>query len=41
MYAGVTVYDLCHLGHARTFVAFDTIVRYLPIVIMMLYLFVI
>lgn len=26
---GVTVYDLCHLGHARTFVAFDTIVRYL------------
>lgn len=26
---GVTVYDLCHLGHGRTFVAFDTIVRYL------------
>ncbi len=26
---GVTVYDLCHLGHARTFVAFDMIVRYL------------
>lgn len=26
---GVTVYDLCHLGHARTFVAFDAIVRYL------------
>lgn len=25
---GVTVYDLCHLGHGRTFVAFDTIVRY-------------
>ncbi|MBU9719799.1 class I tRNA ligase family protein, partial [Klebsiella pneumoniae] len=26
---GVTVYDLCHLGRARTFVAFDMIVRYL------------
>ena len=26
---GVTVYDLYHLGHARTFVAFDMIVRYL------------
>ncbi|URJ30834.1 cysteine--tRNA ligase [Candidatus Blochmannia vicinus (nom. nud.)] len=26
---GVTVYDLCHLGHARTFLAFDTIIRYL------------
>ncbi len=26
---GVTVYDYCHIGHARTFVAFDTIVRYL------------
>ena len=26
---GVTVYDLCHLGHARTFAAFDMIVRYL------------
>lgn len=25
---GSTVYDLCHLGHARTFVIFDTIVRY-------------
>ena len=23
------MYDLCHLGHGRTFVAFDTIVRYL------------
>lgn len=26
---GVTVYDLCHIGHARTFVSFDMIVRYL------------
>jgi cysteinyl-tRNA synthetase len=26
---GVTVYDLCHIGHARANVAFDTIVRYL------------
>lgn len=26
---GVTVYDLCHLGHARTFVVFDIVVRYL------------
>jgi len=24
---GVTVYDLCHIGHARTLVAFDVIVR--------------
>ncbi len=26
---GVTVYDYCHIGHARTFIAFDVIVRYL------------
>lgn len=26
---GITVYDLCHLGHARVFVAFDVIVRFL------------
>lgn len=26
---GVTVYDDCHIGHARTNVVFDTIVRYL------------
>jgi cysteinyl-tRNA synthetase len=26
---GVTVYDLCHVGHARTLVAFDVIVRHL------------
>lgn len=26
---GVTVYDDCHIGHARTFVNFDMIVRYL------------
>ena len=26
---GVTVYDLCHLGHARVMVVFDTLVRYL------------
>ncbi|WP_367670715.1 cysteine--tRNA ligase [Sodalis-like secondary symbiont of Drepanosiphum platanoidis] len=25
---GVTVYDLCHIGHGRTFVIFDMIVRY-------------
>jgi cysteinyl-tRNA synthetase len=30
MYAcGVTVYDLCHLGHARSLVVFDVIYRYL------------
>lgn len=26
---GVTVYDYCHIGHARTYVAFDVINRYL------------
>lgn len=26
---GVTVYDKCHIGHARTFTIFDVIVRYL------------
>jgi cysteinyl-tRNA synthetase len=26
---GVTVYDYCHLGHARTYLIFDMIVRYL------------
>jgi cysteinyl-tRNA synthetase len=26
---GMTVYDYCHLGHARTFVAFDLITRWL------------
>lgn len=26
---GITVYDYCHLGHARVFVAFDAIVRFL------------
>ncbi|MCR3755155.1 MAG: cysteine--tRNA ligase [Candidatus Westeberhardia cardiocondylae] len=25
---GVTVYDLCHIGHARTFVIFDIVIRY-------------
>lgn len=30
MYAcGITVYDLCHLGHARSMVCFDVIVRFL------------
>ena len=26
---GITVYDLCHIGHGRTFVAFDVMTRYL------------
>jgi len=26
---GVTVYDRCHIGHARAYVAFDTIQKYL------------
>ncbi|UPT14816.1 cysteine--tRNA ligase [Buchnera aphidicola] len=26
---GITVYDFCHIGHARTFIVFDMIVRYL------------
>jgi cysteinyl-tRNA synthetase len=26
---GVTVYDYCHMGHARTYAAFDIIIRYL------------
>ncbi|GAB4392725.1 MAG: cysteine--tRNA ligase [Gammaproteobacteria bacterium] len=26
---GMTVYDLCHLGHARVLVAFDVVARYL------------
>ncbi|HLV47553.1 MAG TPA: cysteine--tRNA ligase [Aliidiomarina sp.] len=26
---GVTIYDYCHIGHARTYVAFDVAVRYL------------
>ena len=26
---GITVYDYCHLGHARMLVAFDVVVRYL------------
>ncbi len=26
---GMTVYDYCHIGHARTMVSFDTIVRHL------------
>lgn len=28
---GITVYDYCHIGHARTMVAFDVIVRYLRV----------
>ena len=26
---GMTVYDYCHLGHARVMVVFDTVYRYL------------
>ncbi len=26
---GVTVYDYCHVGHARVMVVFDTVVRHL------------
>ncbi len=26
---GVTIYDLCHIGHGRTFVSFDVVSRYL------------
>ncbi|WP_371193399.1 cysteine--tRNA ligase [Glaciecola sp. SC05] len=26
---GITVYDLCHMGHARTYLSFDIIVRYM------------
>jgi len=26
---GVTVYDYCHIGHARVYLAFDVIIRYL------------
>ena len=26
---GMTVYDLCHLGHARVMVVFDVVARYL------------
>lgn len=28
-YCGITVYDRCHIGHARTWVAFDVMHRYL------------
>ncbi|MBI3776500.1 MAG: cysteine--tRNA ligase, partial [Gammaproteobacteria bacterium] len=26
---GMTVYDLCHIGHARVLVVFDVVARYL------------
>lgn len=26
---GITIYDYCHIGHGRTFVAFDVVARYL------------
>ncbi len=26
---GITVYDYCHIGHARMFITFDTVTRYL------------
>lgn len=25
---GITIYDLCHLGHARSMLSFDVMVRY-------------
>ena len=28
---GMTVYDLCHIGHARVLVAFDVMLRYLTL----------
>ena len=28
---GMTVYDLCHLGHARAMVAFDVVQRWLKV----------
>ena len=28
---GMTVYDYCHLGHARVLVVFDTVVRWLKV----------
>jgi cysteinyl-tRNA synthetase len=28
---GVTVYDLCHIGHARSMIVFDVLVRYLRV----------
>lgn len=29
---GVTVYDYCHIGHARTYIAFDMIYKYLSFI---------
>ena len=29
---GVTVYDLCHIGHARSAIVFDVLARYLKAV---------
>ncbi len=26
---GMTVYDYCHIGHARVLIAFDVVLRYL------------
>ena len=26
---GITVYDVCHVGHARTYLSFDLMVRYM------------
>ena len=26
---GITVYDLCHMGHGRTYISFDVMVRYM------------
>ncbi len=29
---GITIYDYCHIGHARTYVSFDVMIRYLKFI---------